>query len=283
MVFRALALLLFLTCEGERDVRRAAAPAPAIQIETFTGSESAGSPNAYLLLGRNEALLIDTAETRSDVARLADRIAASGRRLTTIFITHAHGDHLLGLGQLLERFPDAKVVTTPGVIDDAKQYGVGIFSNSTHRYREEGPRPLVMPAPLTGDSLQFEGTTLRVLSFENVESTHAAALYDPATRTLFAGDLVFSNAHLYLREKRLATWRAQLEKIAIDVETIYPGHGPAGDRKLFAENRRYIDDFAAALETRDPDEVRQRMLARYPRYALPRNLETSIAAFLVME
>ncbi|MDQ3279776.1 MAG: MBL fold metallo-hydrolase [Acidobacteriota bacterium] len=35
-----------------------------------------------------------------------------------IFITHAHGDHLLGLDVLVERFPGTPIVATPRVSAD---------------------------------------------------------------------------------------------------------------------------------------------------------------------
>ena len=53
----------------------------------------------------------------SDVAALGDMIENSGRGLTTIYITHGHADHHFGLGLLLDRFPRARPLATPGVID----------------------------------------------------------------------------------------------------------------------------------------------------------------------
>ena len=47
---------------------------------------------------------------------LADWIASKGKNLTTIYITHGHGDHWFGVGTLLERFPSAKVVATPDTV-----------------------------------------------------------------------------------------------------------------------------------------------------------------------
>jgi glyoxylase-like metal-dependent hydrolase (beta-lactamase superfamily II) len=44
-------------------------------------------------------------------------IASTGRTLTTIFITHGHGDHFFGSDRLIARFPGARAVTTPGIVD----------------------------------------------------------------------------------------------------------------------------------------------------------------------
>jgi glyoxylase-like metal-dependent hydrolase (beta-lactamase superfamily II) len=38
---------------------------------------------------------------------LVEWAAASGRNLTTIYITHGHGDHFFGTGALLNHFPNA--------------------------------------------------------------------------------------------------------------------------------------------------------------------------------
>jgi glyoxylase-like metal-dependent hydrolase (beta-lactamase superfamily II) len=46
-----------------------------------------------LIYGEQDALLVDTFLSDAQTAELADWIAATGRRLTTIYITHAHPDH----------------------------------------------------------------------------------------------------------------------------------------------------------------------------------------------
>ena len=46
-----------------------------------------------LIYGELEALLVDTFLSNAQTAELADSIAATGRHLSTIYITHAHPDH----------------------------------------------------------------------------------------------------------------------------------------------------------------------------------------------
>src|SRR6202789_4656184 len=69
--------------------------------------------SATLIFGQQDAVLVDAFLTIEQAAALVEWIAASGKNLTTIYITHGHGDHFFGLGALLNRFPKAKAVATP--------------------------------------------------------------------------------------------------------------------------------------------------------------------------
>jgi glyoxylase-like metal-dependent hydrolase (beta-lactamase superfamily II) len=51
-----------------------------------------------LLTGETEAVLTDTGHIKSDVSDLGDMIEQTAKRLTTIYVTHAHLDHFLGMG-----------------------------------------------------------------------------------------------------------------------------------------------------------------------------------------
>src|SRR5436190_24194527 len=70
-----------------------------------------------LIYGVRDAVLVDTFMTVKQANALADWVAAKGKNLTTIYITHGHGDHCFGIGTLLERFPNAKAVETPNVVN----------------------------------------------------------------------------------------------------------------------------------------------------------------------
>jgi glyoxylase-like metal-dependent hydrolase (beta-lactamase superfamily II) len=72
--------------------------------------------SATLIYGASNAVLVDTLLTIDQNRALTDWIAARGKNLTTIYITHGHGDHFLGLGVVLDRFPGAKAVARPNVV-----------------------------------------------------------------------------------------------------------------------------------------------------------------------
>jgi len=76
---------------------------------------------ATLIYGERDAVLIDPLMTAAEGEDLAGWIAASGKNLTTVFVTHGHGDHFFGATPVLERFPDAKMVATPAVVQGMKK------------------------------------------------------------------------------------------------------------------------------------------------------------------
>ena len=66
-----------------------------------------------LIYGTRDALLVDAFMTVEQATALADWVASKKKNLTTIYITHGHGDHWFGVGTILKRFPNARVVATP--------------------------------------------------------------------------------------------------------------------------------------------------------------------------
>ena len=54
-----------------------------------------------LIYGKQDAVLVDAFMTVKQDDLLVDWIAASGKNLTTIYITHGHGDHWFGIGAFL--------------------------------------------------------------------------------------------------------------------------------------------------------------------------------------
>src|SRR6476469_5325964 len=79
------------------------------------GSTRMWSPiTSTLIVGRHDTVLVDPPLTAAQAAEVGDWIAASGRQLRQIYITHGHGDHWFGAIPLLERFPGVAIRATAG-------------------------------------------------------------------------------------------------------------------------------------------------------------------------
>jgi len=64
--------------------------------------------SSTLVLGKEDAVLVDTFLITEQSQGLLEWVVASGRNLTSIYVTHGHADHFFGLAPLLERFPGGK-------------------------------------------------------------------------------------------------------------------------------------------------------------------------------
>jgi glyoxylase-like metal-dependent hydrolase (beta-lactamase superfamily II) len=56
--------------------------------------------SSTLIYGERDAVLVDAPTTVEQAAALADWVVANGKNLTTIYVTHGHGDHFFGIGTL---------------------------------------------------------------------------------------------------------------------------------------------------------------------------------------
>lgn len=67
-----------------------------ISIDVFVGAENAFHVTSTIVSGEHDAVLIDAQFTRSDAQGLAEKIKATGKNLTTVYVTHGHPDHYWG-------------------------------------------------------------------------------------------------------------------------------------------------------------------------------------------
>src|SRR6267154_620290 len=86
-------------------------------------SRSTWSPiSATLISGRHDAVLVDPLMTVEQGMAVADWVSTTGKNLTTVYVTHGHGDHWFGLGAVRDRFPGVRAVATPAVIEGMRKW-----------------------------------------------------------------------------------------------------------------------------------------------------------------
>src|SRR6201985_141639 len=77
--------------------------------------------SSTLIYSERDAVLVDTFLTIDQSQALLNWVIASGKNLTAIYLTHGHGDHIFGVGSLLQRFPNAEAVATPAGVEAMRQ------------------------------------------------------------------------------------------------------------------------------------------------------------------
>src|SRR6202167_3213434 len=165
--------------------------------------------SATLISGQKDAVLVDALLTVEQVSALVEWVVASGKNLTTICVTHGHGDHFFGLTALLDRFPNAKAVATPGVVKvmrrQASPESVANFWNA--RYPGQIPELLVIAEELKGNVIDLEGCDLVAVEVGHTDTDHTTCLHVPSVGLVVAGDAAYNDVHLYLAESNTQTRR----------------------------------------------------------------------------
>ena len=238
--------------------------------------------SATLIFGQRDAVLVDAFLTIEQAAALVEWVAASGKILTTIYITHGHGDHFFGIGALLNRFPEARAVATPDVVEAMRRQASLEFVSNFWEARHPGqiPEHLVIAEELKGNKIQLEGHDLLVVEVGHTDTEHTTCLHVPSAGLVVAGDAAYNDVHLYLAESNTETRREWVT--ALDtIESLKPLAVIAGHKKpdvkdsprIIGETRQYIRDFdRLARMATTARELYDEMLRLYPDRVNPGSL-----------
>jgi glyoxylase-like metal-dependent hydrolase (beta-lactamase superfamily II) len=240
------------------------------------------SNSSTLIYGERDAVLVDTLLTIDQSQALLNWVIASGKNLTAIYLTHGHGDHIFGLGSLLERFPNAKAVATPEVVE-AMRHEVSPASLENFwlkLFHDQIPENLPIADPLKDNELELEGYKMVAVNTGKTDTAQSTCLHVPSVGLLVAGDTVYNGIHPYLaetdRESR-REWITTLDKLeTLNPRTVIAGHKIPENKdepRIIAETRRYLRDFNRLDEvTNTARELYDAMLELYPDRANPGSL-----------
>jgi glyoxylase-like metal-dependent hydrolase (beta-lactamase superfamily II) len=237
--------------------------------------------SATLIFRDHDAVLVDTFTTIEQNERLIEWVKEHDRRLTYIYLTHGHGDHVYGIGQLLQAFPGAQAVATAGTVAEARIQASGEYRDGFwgRLFPGQIPQP-VIPAELAGDTIPLEGHELRVIQTGHTDTEGTTVLWCPSLRLIVAGDVVYNHTHMYLAETTATSRREWIATLAtlkdLDPLHVVAGHKQPGDDDDSAdidESIRYLTDFNdAEAQTTTPEGLYEAVLHKHARRANPGSL-----------
>jgi glyoxylase-like metal-dependent hydrolase (beta-lactamase superfamily II) len=253
------------------------APAEPLQAgDLAPGAEARSwSPiSATLISGERDAVLVDALLTVGQAHDLVEWIDGHGKNLTTVYITHGHGDHWFGLGAVLDRFPDAQAFALPAAIEQMRAGSTPEFFESfwTPRFGGNLPEELAFPEPLEGHTIGLEDHELVVVELGHTDTDETSCLHVPDIGLIVAGDAVYNDVHLYLAESDPQGREEWIDALGT-IESLHPraviaGHQRAGRHdgpEIIEETRQYIGAFNRIAETTaTAQDLYEQVIALYP-------------------
>ncbi len=263
---------ILLTAALATAINAQAAP---LKLEVFNPGEAAIFPVASVLVsGDKDAVLIDAQFSRGEALKLVDKIKASGKHLTTIYISWDDPDYYFGLDVIHAAFPDTRIVALPHTIA-----GITAKKDAKVAYwgpilKENAPHQVIVPQPLQGN-LTLEGQKLDVT---------ADYVWIPSIKAVVGGVSVFNGLHVWTADAQTPAsrqqWLSTLDRIAaLKPATVVPGHFQPG-LPLTPASVSYTRDYLVKFEAEtakaaDSAALIARMKQLYPNAGLESALDIS--------
>jgi glyoxylase-like metal-dependent hydrolase (beta-lactamase superfamily II) len=233
------------------------------------------SPTASTLIyGESEAVLTDPGMTIEQARVLGDWVAAKGRSVTDVFVTHGHGDHWFAANLLAQRF-GARVVAAEGTIAQMRG-AVATRSMLWDKMYTGLPATPVTAVTVPDNRFTLEGHGLVIVEVGDTDSADSTVLHVPDLELVVAGDVIYNGVHMYLAQAAIVggfgRWRDAIDT----VQALAPRHIVSGHQnklldddaaRQIAETRRYLDDAEELLDT-EPTAVDffNAKIERYPNH-----------------
>lgn len=219
-----------------------------------------GWSNAGLVADGEATLLVDTLFdlplTAEMLAAMRDAVPAASR-IEVLVNTHANGDHCFG-NELVsgaaivaskacaEDMGEAPPAMLAALVANADQLGeAGAF------FREIFGGFAFEGITLTPPTETFEGEQRRRVGDKAVQLIEVGPAHTrgdvlvhvPDERVVYTGDILFAGGHPIMWEGPVANWVAACDRIlAMDIETVVPGHGPLCGKDAVRALRGYLVD-----------------------------------------
>lgn len=218
-----------------------------------------GWSNSGLITDHEESLLVDTLrDEKLTVAMLEAYRDATGlkpREIGTLVNTHRDADHTYGnrlmsharivaseacARQMRDRPPSAITALLrnrpAGVIGDY------IFKLFGPPFEFEGLEPTLPNDTFTGRrDLNVGDKHVHLIEVGPAHTEGDVLVHVPANRTVYTGDIVFLTNTPVIWAGPHENWIAALDEVlAMDIDTVVPGHGPITDKKGVAKVKDYI-------------------------------------------
>jgi glyoxylase-like metal-dependent hydrolase (beta-lactamase superfamily II) len=252
--------------------------AQPLRLDVYNpGAKSMFPVSSEIVTGQADAVLIDAQFQRNDAEALVQKIKATGKKLTTVYISHSDPDYYFGLDVIQAAFPDAKIVATPQTVAAIQASKDGKLAHWGPILKDNAPKALVVPQPLAGDSIELEGRKIQVVGLDDPTPERSFA-WIPSLKAVVGGIPVSANIHVWVADTQTPEsrrdWIKTLGRIeALHPKTVVPGHylpNANGSAPYSLASVKFTRDYLRAFEAeaakaKDSTALIAAMKKRYPK------------------
>jgi len=227
-----------------------------------------------LLRGAKDAVLIDGGFTLADGRAVVEAIKASGKRLTTVYVSQGDPDYYFSLAPIRAAFPQARIIAAEATVAAIRRSVQKKLEIWGPKLGENGPQSLadvVIPEASDVRELALEGERIEIVPAPGMTNGHY--VWVPSLRGIFGGVLLFSGVHVWVADTATPAarkqWIESLDTLAArHPAVVVPGHlveDAATDASSIAYTREYLVAFEAELaRAKDSAALIEAMKRRYP-------------------
>ena len=243
-----------------------------LKLQVYNASENSFGVASVIVSGKTDAVLIDAQFTLADAEKVAAEIKASGKKLTTIYVSHADPDYYFGLEIFKKHFPDVVAYASPASVEAIKATAQKKLDVWGERLGKAITSNVVLPQVLKGNSIELEGQKLEIIGLD--EFPKKTFIWIPSIKAVVGGINVFGTTfNLWMADAQTPearkNWITVLDKIsALKPEIVIPAHANSNspfDITAVNHTKSYIQFYEEALKTDKTSEALISALkAKYP-------------------
>jgi glyoxylase-like metal-dependent hydrolase (beta-lactamase superfamily II) len=200
----------------------AQAAKPDLDIQVYNpGAKGIFAVSSEIISGEKEVVLIDAQFSIADAKQLVDKIKATGKKLTAVYISHSDPDYYFGLEAIKTAFPDVRVVATAETVAAIRASKDGKLAFWGPILKENAPKQVFTPEVLQGNTLTVDGKKLEVMGLKG-PAPDRSYVWIPSLKAVVGGVVVMANQHVWMADTQTEKSRLNWLKTLADIEALKP-------------------------------------------------------------
>ncbi|EQC25541.1 hypothetical protein SDRG_16598 [Saprolegnia diclina VS20] len=198
---------------------------------------------------------------KSQAQAVVDLVKASGKHLTTIYVSHGDPDYYFGLDTIRTAFPDAAIVATAPVVEHIKETVDAKLKAWAKDLGADAPAKTIIPDVLKTDKLTLEGHSLEIRG-----PAARSYVWIDDLKAVVGGVLIENNIHAFMADTQTPESHTEWLNALTEIQALKPSVISCISDAAPAFTAKYIRDFdMETTKAKNSTDLIAAMTALYPK------------------